>query len=103
MTASASLPSSARLPALDGVRGIAIVLVLLHQFNRVAATDGASRWVGHLLDFGWVGVQLFFVLSGFLITGILLDTRESPGYFRAFFARRVLRIFPLYFGALVLF
>jgi peptidoglycan/LPS O-acetylase OafA/YrhL len=103
MTALPAVPSRIHIPSLDGVRGIAIVLVLAHQLNRIAATDGTSRLASHALDFGWVGVQLFFVLSGFLITGILLDTRESPGYLRAFFARRVLRIFPLYFAALLLF
>jgi len=90
------------IPALDGVRGLAILLVLAHNLNPFSSTGRPlERWIEYDSNFGWVGVQLFFVLSGFLITGILLDTRGAPRYLRAFFARRVLRIFPLYYGVLV--
>lgn len=96
---SPSLP--ARFPTLDGVRGLAILIVLMHNFSRLSQPDGI---VAHVLaawfDRGWIGVQLFFVLSGFLITGILLDTRNAPNYFKSFFARRILRIFPLYYATL---
>lgn len=86
------------IPALDGVRGIAILLVLLFHTARPEPQSAAERVVALTRDFGWAGVDLFFALSGFLITGILLDARESPGYFRNFFTRRALRIFPLYFA-----
>ncbi|HET9626736.1 MAG TPA: acyltransferase [Kofleriaceae bacterium] len=93
---------AAPIPALDGVRGLAILLVLAHNLNPFSNTGRPlERWIEYDSNFGWVGVQLFFVLSGFLITGILLDTRGAPRYLRAFFARRVLRIFPLYYGVLV--
>jgi peptidoglycan/LPS O-acetylase OafA/YrhL len=91
------------VPALDGVRGLAILLVLAHNLNPFSGHGRSiDRWVEFDSNFGWVGVQLFFVLSGYLISGILLDSRGAPGYYRAFFARRVLRIFPLYYGFLVL-
>ncbi|HXB57372.1 MAG TPA: acyltransferase [Vicinamibacteria bacterium] len=89
------------LPALDGVRGLAILLVLLYHF--VAQTTATNRFeaaVNWALGYGFLGVDLFFVLSGFLITGILYDSRAEPGYFRTFYMRRVLRIFPLYYGVL---
>lgn len=91
-----------RMPGLDGLRGIAILLVLLHGFDVLNVSGGLWHGVDLALDAGWVGVQLFFVLSGFLITGILLDTQDSPTYYRSFFMRRILRIFPLYYGVLLI-
>lgn len=106
------------VPALDGLRGIAVLLVMVHHFylvptaGRTELSAGTLPMLAGLTDralmavavSGWVGVDLFFVLSGFLITGILLDTKGSRGYFRTFYIRRTLRIFPLYyfFVALVL-
>jgi peptidoglycan/LPS O-acetylase OafA/YrhL len=96
-------PLPAHLPALDGVRGIAILWVMLHNLSLMEIGAGSGPLM-HLLidgiDAGWAGVTLFFALSGFLITGILLDSREAPGYYRNFYVRRVLRIFPLYYGVL---
>ena len=94
--------SSGHLPALDGVRGVAILLVIAHQLSPL---DHPTSFVGKIVSrgfgAGWMGVQLFFVLSGFLITGILLDTQSAPNQLRSFFARRVLRIFPLYYATLL--
>jgi len=89
--------------ALDGVRGLAILLVMLFHFAAGAGTppswvDGLVR---RLASAGWTGVDLFFVLSGFLITGSLLDARGERNYFRNFWGRRILRIFPLYYGFLL--
>jgi peptidoglycan/LPS O-acetylase OafA/YrhL len=96
----------ARIPALDGVRGLAILLVLLLHFG-VGAQFGrlGTPWASTLdrvFYLGWSGVDLFFVLSGFLITSILLASRTQPRYFRRFYGRRALRIFPLYYVGLVL-
>jgi len=91
-----------RLPALDGVRGLAILAVLLlHFVAQTTATTPLEAAVNRVLSLGVLGVDLFFVLSGFLITGILYDSRAEPAYFRSFYMRRVLRIFPLYYGVLV--
>jgi len=86
------------LPALDGVRGLAILAVLLFHFvAQTTSTNSFEHVVNKVLNYGSLGVDLFFVLSGFLITGILYDSQSSPHYFRNFYMRRVLRIFPLYY------
>lgn len=92
-------PSDHR-PALDGVRGIAILTVFFYDCLKLPSGGIVNLLGRKLSSAGWTGVDLFFVLSGFLITGILLDSRGKPGYLRSFFARRSLRIFPLYFLAL---
>jgi peptidoglycan/LPS O-acetylase OafA/YrhL len=90
------------ISALDGLRGIAVMVVFLfHAVHLLPVSTRATVYVSKLLMQGWIGVDLFFVLSGFLITGILLNTRESIGYYRNFYARRALRIFPLYFSVLI--
>ncbi len=88
------------MPALDGIRGVAILLVMVCHFTRIMDPNTPSQLLfSKLTEAGWTGVDLFFVLSGFLITGILLDSKDSASYFFSFYMRRILRIFPLYYTA----
>jgi peptidoglycan/LPS O-acetylase OafA/YrhL len=87
-------------PALDGIRAVAFLLVLAFHVDELWHHLGQPRLLNYIdavLLSLWVGVDLFFVLSGFLITRILLASKGQTAYFRHFFTRRVLRIFPLYF------
>lgn len=90
--------SQLRVPAFDGLRGIAVLAVIFYHLSDYCPAQNPLKT---FLRAGWCGVDLFFVLSGFLITGILIDTRSVPNYFQAFYARRLLRIFPVYYAALI--
>ena len=87
-----------RLPEIDGLRGTAILMVV--SFHYLVSIDAPRfrlwEWATRSTGLFQTGVDLFFVLSGFLIAGILIDSRESPHLFKTFYARRIHRIFPLY-------
>ncbi len=90
----------ARISELDGLRGIAILLVLVFHFT---PATGPLFFLAHFFQVGWIGVDLFFVLSGYLITGILVDSVGHRSYYRNFIVRRSLRIFPLYYVCLAIY
>jgi peptidoglycan/LPS O-acetylase OafA/YrhL len=92
-----------RVTALDGIRGLAILLVMIHHFTFLPkARPLVDIGVYAVSKLGWSGVDLFFVLSGYLITSILIEYKEDKKYFSAFYGRRVLRILPLYYVVLAL-
>ena len=95
-----------RIVALDGLRGVAVLMVMafhFHQFGAGPSVVQVDVAADKVLGAGWAGVELFFVLSGFFITGILLALKDGRGgYFGTFYSRRVLRIFPLYFVFLIM-
>jgi peptidoglycan/LPS O-acetylase OafA/YrhL len=93
--------SGSHIAVLDGLRGLAILMVMfVHFVGDETPRTAVERAIVKLANYGVWGVDLFFVLSGFLITGILYDAKTSPHYFRNFYVRRTLRIFPLYYGFL---
>ena len=97
-------PINRHIPVLDGLRGLSIIAVIVFHVNQLYGgpfvLGRISGPLSAVFGWGWVGVDLFFVLSGFLITGILYDAKGCDGFFRNFYARRTLRIMPLYFGFL---
>ena len=85
--------SKSRIPELDGLRGTAILMVL---FFHAVESAPLPRYLSAVSQLTWTAIDLFFVLSGFLIGGILLDARDSPNYFKTFYIRRSYRVLPLY-------
>jgi peptidoglycan/LPS O-acetylase OafA/YrhL len=102
-TKSIARPPEKHIRSLDGIRGLAVLIVMGgHVFGANAVSSNpALQVLLSLRGLNWAGVNLFFALSGFLITSILYDTLHSTHYFRNFFGRRTLRIFPLYYGVLL--
>ncbi len=97
------LKSARHLPALDGVRGLAVLIVVAYHTGGGAQSSNIFlHSIGATLKAGWSGVTLFFLLSGFLITGILWDSKGAEHWWRNFYMRRLLRISPLYYGSLLL-
>jgi len=94
------------MPELDSLRGIAILAVLFYHGFAWSYGRNAVAGIPKLFIYatvpGWMGVNLFFVLSGFLITGILVDSRAKPHYYRDFYIRRSLRILPAYYAILAI-
>ena len=95
-----------RIPELDGLRGIAVLMIIIfHYVNNqlVNSHSLTGRIIYGITSFGWVGVDLFFVLSGFLIGTILMNNKGAENYFSTFYIRRIVRIIPNYYLLLVLF
>jgi peptidoglycan/LPS O-acetylase OafA/YrhL len=93
----APIDFKSRFPALDGIRALAIVMVFALHYGGGTHGGAVLNLVNQIRLRGWIGVDLFFTLSGFLITGILFDTRSDSHYFKRFFARRSVRIFPIFY------
>jgi peptidoglycan/LPS O-acetylase OafA/YrhL len=89
------------LAELDGLRAIAVLLVFFYH-TPFGSGAGIQKYLASFFHSGYTGVDLFFVLSGFLITGILVDAKGTPNYFKTFYMRRTLRIFPLYYFVLAI-
>lgn len=90
-----------RIPAMDGLRGIAVLLILLFHAPGLRALIDHEYWRAVGRQF-WIGVDIFFVLSGYLITRVLIESRDRQNYFRGFYWRRALRILPAYWTVLIL-
>ncbi|HEY1173682.1 MAG TPA: acyltransferase [Verrucomicrobiae bacterium] len=86
-----------KIKELDGLRGLAVTAILFYHALRFSGESALAAWTNKILDSTWIGVDLFFVLSGFLITRILLQSRADSHRYKNFYIRRCLRIFPVYY------
>ena len=107
MQNSADSPSRLeRIPALDGIRGYGFLgIFFAHYLAPVIDRNRSIPWVNSLFyleQIAWMAVPTFFVLSGYLIGGILFNSRNHEGFFRVFYGRRILRILPVYYGTLII-
>lgn len=93
--------TSAHVPALDAVRGMSMLMVAVYHMTFIHPTNAFESGFVFVTQSLWVSVDIFFALSSFLITGILLDSVDKRGYFKNFWARRSLRVFPLYFAIVI--
>ncbi len=93
--------TTAHLPALDAVRGMSMLMVAVYHMTFIRPTNTLETGIVFIAQSLWVSVDIFFALSSFLITGILLDSVNKARYFRNFWARRSLRVFPLYFAIVI--
>ena len=92
---------SGHIPALDGIRGLGMLVVMICHFCTFPPSSAlVPGFIQDVLNLGWPSMESFFALSGFLITGILLDTKGAENFFSYFYIRRALRILPLYYGTL---
>jgi peptidoglycan/LPS O-acetylase OafA/YrhL len=101
-SSNSSDPASGRVLALDGVRGIAILVYACHNLYAGPSSTHLESVIWHVLRSGWVGVSLFFVLTAYLNTARLIAARDLDPWFRHYYIRRVVRIVPLYYGFLIL-
>ena len=94
-----------RIPELDGIRGIAAIIIIIWHYGRMQLVNNhcmASEYFKVATGFFWTGVDLFFVLSGFLLGSILLNNKSSNNYFKTFYIRRICRIFPVYYLVVII-
>ncbi len=99
---TAAVPRTRRDTALDGLRGLAVLMVFLYHYGGgLQSAKPSIRLIGYITQGSWLGIVVFFALSGFLITGSLWDTVGQRHRLRNFYVRRALRILPLYILALI--
>jgi peptidoglycan/LPS O-acetylase OafA/YrhL len=97
--------NKSKIIQLDGLRGFAVLLIIIWHYGNNELSNNTTHFANYFklaTSYAWSGVDLFFVLSGFLLGGILIKNKTSESYFKTFYIRRICRIFPIYFLSLLL-